>query len=106
MQSKQNLTTKNRTMKTYILQTENGFFLSNNNIWNHTKSVPDVKEAEKFNYNDAVSFSNLHYQISNTRTRLIEVNSDEFCNLVADSFSQLSEQVYKQDCEIDYESRY
>ena len=55
-------------MKTYILETESGFFLSNNNKWNHTKSVSDIKEATKFNYNDAVSLSNLHYQISNVKT--------------------------------------
>jgi len=93
-------------MKTYILETERGFFLSNNNEWNHTKSVSDIKEATKLNYNDAVSFSNLHYQISNVKTNLLEVNSDRFCELVAISFAGLSEQVYKNDCEINYNSRY
>jgi hypothetical protein len=93
-------------MKTYILETESGLFLSNNNEWNHTKKVSDIKEATKFNYNDAVSFSNLHYQISDVKTKLLEVNSDRFCELVAISFSGLSQQVYKNDCEIDYNSRY
>lgn len=93
-------------MKTYILETESGFFLSNNNEWDHTKSVSDIKEATKMNYNDAVSFSNLHYQISNVKTKLLEVNSDRYCELVAISFNGLSEQVYKNDREIDYDSRY
>ena len=93
-------------MKTYILETESGFFLSNNNKWNHTKSVSDIKDATKFNYNDAVSLSNLHYQVSNVKTNLLEVNSNRFCELVAISFSGLSEQDYKNDCEIDYNSIY
>ena len=93
-------------MKTYIIETESGFFLSKNNEGNHTKSVSDIKEATKFNYNDAVSFSNLHYQISNVKTNLLEVNSDRYCELVAISFNGLSKQVYKNDCEIDYNSSY
>lgn len=90
-------------MKNYILQTESGNYLAKEEV---TRTVSDIKRATKFNYNDAVSFSNLHRQISDTTTRLIEVNSDEFCDLVAISFSQLSDQVYKKDYEIDYESRY
>ena len=93
-------------MKMYILQTESGYFVSENNKWNHTKNVSDIKEASKYNYNDAVSFSNLYYQISKVKTNLIEVNSDKYLNLVAESFNGLSEQVYKNDCEIDYNSRY
>ena len=93
-------------MKTYILETESGFFLSKNNEWNHTKSVSDIKEATKFNYNDAVSFSVSHYQISNVKTNLLEVNSDRYCELVAISFNGLSKQVYKNDWEIDYNSSY
>jgi len=93
-------------MKTYILETENGFFLSENNKCKHTKHVADIKEASKYNYNDAVSYSNLWYQISNEKTKLLEVNSDRYCELVANSFNGLSEQVYKNDWEIDYDSRY
>jgi hypothetical protein len=58
-------------MKDYILQTESGFFISNNNEFNVTKQVSDIKLATKFNYNDAVSFSNIHYQVSNVKTKLI-----------------------------------
>lgn len=82
-------------MKAYILETESGFFLSNNNEFNHTRTVSDIKESTKFNYNDAVFYSNLHYQVSNVKTNLLEVNSDRFCELVAISFAGLSEQVYK-----------
>ena len=90
-------------MKNYILQTESGYYLAKEEV---TRTVSDIKRATKFSYNDANSFSNLHRQISDTPTRLIEVNSYEFCYLVANSFSQLSEQVYKKDYEIDYESSY
>ena len=93
-------------MKTYILVTESGLFLSENNKWNHTKHVSDIKEASKYNYNDAVSFSNLYYQISNEKTSLLEVNSDRYCQLVAIGLAGLSEQVYKNDAEIDYNSSY
>ncbi len=93
-------------MKTYILETESGFFLSENNKWNHTKHVSDIKEASKYNYNDAISYSNLWYQISGEKTNLLEVNSDRYCELVAISLAGLSEQVYKNDCEVDYNSRY
>lgn len=95
-----------KIMKTYILETESGFFLSNNNEWNHTKNVSDIKEATKFNYNDASYFSSLHYQISNVKTSLLEVNSDRYCELVANSFNGLSQQVYKDDYLVDYNSRY
>ena len=60
-------------MENYILKTENGYFLSNNNEFNVTKQVSDIKMATIFNYNDAISFSNLHYQISNVKTNLIKV---------------------------------
>lgn len=90
-------------MKNYILQTESGFYLAKEEV---TRTVSDIKRATKFTYDDANSFSNLHFQISDTSTRLIKVNSDEFCELVAISFSQLSEQVYKGDYKIDYDSRY
>ena len=46
------------------------------------------------------------YQISNVKTNLLEVNSDRYCELVAISFNGLSEQVYKNDWEIDYNSSY
>ena len=60
-------------MENYILKTESGYFLSNKNEFNVTKEVSDIKMATIFNYNDAISFSNLHYQISNVKTNLIKV---------------------------------
>ncbi len=61
-------------MGTYILKTESGFYLSNNNDFNVTKSVQDINIATRFNYKDAISMSNLHRQISDVKTDIIKVN--------------------------------
>lgn len=91
-------------MKTYILQSENNFYLAKEE--EVTILVEDVQRATKFNYNDASYFSNLHFQISDVKTTLIDADSDKYFNLIADSFNGLSEQIYKNEWEIDYDSRY
>lgn len=56
----------------YILKTESGFFLNNENEFGVTKSVKEIENATIFNYHDAVRESNLYFQISDIKTQLIK----------------------------------
>ena len=56
----------------YILKTEDGFYLSNENLFNHTRLVSEIDGATVFSYNDAVNMSNIYYQLSGVKTTLVK----------------------------------
>ena len=90
-------------MITYILQKKNGMFIDTvNNI-----EVEDIKLATKVTYNEATEFFNKnHIDYNFELFELISTDSDKYTELLYESLgvSGLTEQVYKTDHEIDYDS--
>lgn len=56
----------------YILKTESGNYLSNENKHNHTIIVSEIDKATEFSYHDAIRESNIYYQLSNIKTSLVK----------------------------------
>jgi len=58
--------------KDLCLKSENGKYLSNENEFNVTKFVTEYEKATTFSYWDAVSASNLNFQLSGVKTEVVK----------------------------------
>ena len=56
----------------YILKTESGKYLSNENEFHVTKLVSEIEKATTFSRNDAIRESNIYFQLSGIKTELIK----------------------------------
>lgn len=56
----------------YILKTESGNYLNNENEFGVTKVVKEIEKATTFSYHDAIIESNLYFQISDVKTILVK----------------------------------
>jgi len=97
---------KKSNEKLFVLQTESGYFISEENEWHHAKQVSKITESTKYNYNEAVKCSNLLWQISDLKLKLVEVGSDYYHEMVYKALSLTQEQNRIPDHKVDYSSRY
>lgn len=56
----------------YILKTESGNYLNNENEFGVTKVVKEIEKATTFSYHDAIRESNLYFQLSDIKTALVK----------------------------------
>ena len=56
----------------YILKTESGKYLSNENEFHVTKIVSEIEKATTFSYHDAIHESNIYFQLSGIKTELVK----------------------------------